>query len=500
MHTFLVYLLLWLYHCESATDKPRCPGLDVDSGWSCDYITNASHRNGDYDFCDFDIIPLDFPIEKFNELYLLKKPVLIDSNWHDWLTKNISFYFKASLSKHFGSYSFDSGRSLDLVLNAGVGKIKTTLNDYIQQEFSNITSNNTHIESLYIFDRSLFKDYSALTEYFHPPPYLNQIPHSDQYGVFFIGPSGTGATWHAHGETWQGSIFGRKRWSLYPPELTPVGGFFPGYSASDWFNTIYDELDETIPTDYESNMIHFEYPFHSYKLRKNIFKRHDHVNNKTTWLNSASSIHDIIKTDSEEMNSKKRYGGLYKPLECMVKEGQMLYIPEFWWHSVVNVGNSIGIAVQSARYYTPWMQIVDRLQEYEEHKVKYKQYTDLERDKIQFDILNIHETLDEMGPQCAVHTFFIGEENIPLSNLKTAEQYLIKTIRMDPTFVGAYVSLSKVYAKLNEMDKAETLLRIGYVLNRHHPQVREELIQLFEVQQNETLKQLVEQYQDLPPR
>eukprot|EP01084_Bolivina_argentea_P093581 168293_1 len=490
MKIFLLTIIL-VSICNSI-NKPKCIGSELSSGWNCDYITPVSHRNGDFGFCDFDIIPFDFPIDEFNKKYLLKKPVLIDSQWSDWLQHNISFYFKSSLLKKWGSYEFDSGRSLELVLNAGVGKIKTTLNNYYNLEFSNKTKQDPHIESLYIFDRSLFQHYSKFIKYFQPPAYLNQIPSKELYGVLFIGPTETGATWHAHGETWQGSIFGRKRWFLYPPEYTPVGGFFPGYSAFDWYKIIYPELNENMPIDFEL-INSLKYPKQSYKIRNSLFKRGYDV-----YLNSNSSVNDIVMTDDINMNENKTYGGLYKPFECMVQEGQILYIPEFWWHSIVNVGDTIGIAVQSARYFTPWMQSVDKLQVYEEEKYNENKYSDLEREKIQYDIVNIHEILDEMAPHCAVHTFFMGDENMVLNDLELAEIYLRKTISMDPTFIGAYVSLYKLYVKLGKIDKGEKLLRIAYVLNRHHPEVRTELIGLFEQQGKYKLKILVEKYENLP--
>merc|ERR1712154_671048 len=185
------------------------------------------------------------------------------------------------------------------------------------------------------------------------------------------------------------------------------------------------------------------------------------------------------------------------PFECMVREGQILYIPEFWWHSILNVGDSIGIAVQSARYYTAWMQTVDKLQTFEEEKKKKEKYSDLEQDQINVQILNIHKVFDRMAPNCVVHTFFIGDENMRLQKLQNAEKYLSKAIKMDPTFIEGYVSLYKLYSESNQMEKAETVLRIAYVLNRHHPKIRPYLMEIFEKQKKYDLKRGVEMYQDL---
>lgn len=42
--------------------------------------------------------------------------------------------------------------------------------------------------------------------------------------IFFLGGSGSGVSFHKHADAWNGVIFGRKRWFLYPPQKTPSGG------------------------------------------------------------------------------------------------------------------------------------------------------------------------------------------------------------------------------------------------------------------------------------
>ena len=38
------------------------------------------------------------------------------------------------------------------------------------------------------------------------------------WSILSLGASRAGLPWHAHGETWLGLVFGKKRWFLYPPD------------------------------------------------------------------------------------------------------------------------------------------------------------------------------------------------------------------------------------------------------------------------------------------
>ncbi len=46
-----------------------------------------------------------------------------------------------------------------------------------------------------------------------------------------------------------GQAHGRKRVFVYPPEISPPGGFLPGYGMLDWFDNIYPYLSDDIPKD-----------------------------------------------------------------------------------------------------------------------------------------------------------------------------------------------------------------------------------------------------------
>ena len=141
--------------------------------------------------------------------YLLKKPLLIDANLSDW--SDPEFWTKKSWLINYAGYPFEAGRSLELVLNSGIGPVNITLEEYFD-DYMQLHLDEDKMgpydaefkEPLYVFDRSIWREEEEFQlKHFHAPEYLFNSMDT-QYGILFIGVSGTGATWHAHGETWAG--------------------------------------------------------------------------------------------------------------------------------------------------------------------------------------------------------------------------------------------------------------------------------------------------------
>merc|ERR1712157_250773 len=106
------------------------------------------------------------------------------------------------------------------------------------------------------------------------------------------------------------------------------------------------------------------------------------------------------------------------------------------------------------------------------------------------------------APFNAVHQFFVGYEYADLKEYPLAEQYLKEALFMDPANIEAYLALAKIYTDSDSLWHnylAERTLRLAYVLNPNHPTVREELIELFEQQEQDDLVELVQKHEELPP-
>ena len=56
------------------------------------------------------------------------------------------------------------------------------------------------------------------------PSYVPSLQKSRDESIFFLGASKTGVVFHKHSDTWNGVVYGNKRWFLYPSHNTPPGG------------------------------------------------------------------------------------------------------------------------------------------------------------------------------------------------------------------------------------------------------------------------------------
>jgi len=190
-----------------------------------------------------------------------------------------------------------------------------------------------------------------------------------------------------------------------------------------------------------------------------------------------------------------------------------MYLPEFWWHSVLNLGNVvIGGAIQTSHARTHWMRernIHDGVRKIlngdEQQKRK---WTDLETAGRRMHGIKAFERLVDSGPISAVHHFFMGFEYWDAGPMyyKEAVAHLTETILMDPTFIEAYSYLSRIYS-LDTPDNAffdivmaEDLLRIAYLLNPNNQPMRAKLKQVFRRTKQQYLIELVDRRKPLPPR
>lgn len=173
-----------------------------------------------------------------------------------------------------------------------VGDVPMNFDSYLQY------CDDQHDEMpLYLFDKYFCEKSPEMDNEYSVPVYFEEDLFSvlgkeerPDYRWLIYGPYKSGSTFHKDPNStsaWNAVISGAKKWILYPPHVLP-----PGVLQSQ------DGADVASPVSLMEWMISF------YDIR-----------------------------DSQGV----------KPYECVVKEGELLFVPHGWWHMVINVEESCAV-------------------------------------------------------------------------------------------------------------------------------------------------------------
>ena len=342
--------------------------------------------------CNLDRIPLDTSWDAFSSEYYLQKPVIFGTTLDDWIT-NTSFWNLDHLSQssYLSTHLFKAADSLSLVFDAGRSNEKMTLKQYLRYVRRIQNQKKSEKTRLFLFDYSVW---DIMKQHNDTPIKLSFIPLFNvsarrmDYNIAFttIAINETGAAFHQHSEGWLFLISGQKRWFLYPPNISPPGGFWPGFSSNDWYHTVYPQLSDA-----------------------------------------------------------------QKPMECVQTEGQIIYIPEFWWHSVLNIGEDIviGTAVQNLGDDNDGNEIAQTQ----------NVINSLEYDAMKYSIYSINETARMYWNESnALNHFMSGYSLLEIKGHRDvwchqAVGHLMKAIELDPFYLEAYMSLGVLFGNHGANEK-----------------------------------------------
>jgi hypothetical protein len=155
-------------------------------------------------------------------------------------------------------------------------------------------------EPMYLFDNAfgervpeMLKDYSV-PQYFQEDFFVYFEKHRPQWRWFLVGPMRSGTSFHIDPNgtsAWNALVYGRKRWTLYPPDVSPPGIDVHKIDKSGY---IHDPRD--IP--------------------------------------SAIRWHHVIYPQLEDSK---------KPIEFTQEAGDVVFVPAGWWHQVLNLTDTVAV-------------------------------------------------------------------------------------------------------------------------------------------------------------
>ncbi|KAL4226395.1 hypothetical protein ACF0H5_014378 [Mactra antiquata] len=317
----------------------------------------------------------------FENIYRHKKPLILcfKNGADDWtLSERWSI---ESLQKEYGDWDVMSGNSREIVRHGGTGYIQASFSNYIEDIMYDKDSVG---EPMYIFDRDFYND-SSLPSTLKPPKYL-KIEDGVDDSIFFLGMSGSGVSFHKHADAWNGVIYGRKRWFLFPLEKTPPGGVYPGFTQQEWYRRIYP----------------------------------------------------LVKPED-------------KMLECIQEAGEILYLPESWYHGTINLGDTVAIGIQKKEANTH----IEKLF-YREGKVAktLRNKNRTEKLNIMKERLKILEEILHLLPDSAEVNMKVGTMYKDIGNLHEAKRFTDRALELDQNFVVALLNLAGIESQLGNMEAA----------------------------------------------
>eukprot|EP00605_Chrysophyceae_sp_TOSAG23-4_P001059 GSChrysophyteH1.ASY1.ANO1.1164.1 assembled CDS len=148
-----------------------------------------------------------------------------------------------------------------------------------------------------IHDTTILKSITKLGSEFKVPEIFRHWALNSSWHILSIGASKTGLPFHSSGHSYMSLVHGIKRWFIYPPGMgPPADETHPLRSMWGWFTSAYTLFSD----DYS------KVPIENF---------HKHLDKKDN----------------------------YRPLECLQKPGEIVFVPAGWSHSHLNIGETVAI-------------------------------------------------------------------------------------------------------------------------------------------------------------
>ena len=196
--------------------------------------------------------------------------------------------------------------------------VPTRLADWVRDKLCTPTtlSYDGQMHQEYVFDKDgLFSRVPELLEDYDHPSFITQFFDAELHErfsrYFLVGSSMSGINYHSHTDAYNGLVHGRKRWLVYDHKQM----MDPPYRSHGTLRWVRPSLPlRSVPS----------------------------------WLTRASvrQVREILPGMPEDQ----------KPMQCMQSAGDLIYVPEGYWHGTVNLGETIGVSGQFVRNTGKWAQ------------------------------------------------------------------------------------------------------------------------------------------------
>lgn len=140
-----------------------------------------------------------------------------------------------------------------------------------------------------------------------------------------LGGARTGLAFHSHGHTWQAVLSGKKLWMLLPPGNPPSEII----NRKIYLSSVNTWIDEILSV-FEKNQ-----------------KERNENDADCKNINNDNNIND--DNDKKNVYQQTYTNTILNTLRvCIVKEGELIWIPAGWYHATFNLGETLAIGAQQS--------------------------------------------------------------------------------------------------------------------------------------------------------
>jgi Cupin-like domain len=199
------------------------------------------------------------------------------------------------------------------------------------------------------------------------------------YRWLIIGPARSGSSFHIDPNAtsaWNAVLEGKKKWLLFPPHTKPPGIYASHdgldltapVSTIEWYMNFFDSCTfsaaidtptasasssacdnatrdtaaATITSEDSECDKHFQHTAKHAKTSADLHTSRSSSNNKTKQSKRhSSSCNGSANSKQQQQSAAAAYGCM--PVECIVQAGEVIFVPQGWWHCVINIEDSIAI-------------------------------------------------------------------------------------------------------------------------------------------------------------
>ncbi|XP_047486050.1 jmjC domain-containing protein 8-like [Penaeus chinensis] len=216
----LLFTLLTIVEVETESNL-----LDDDGGWT----TEDKDRIAQPGPCNINVEDGSLSQEDFIKKYAYSEPVVIKG-----ATDNQVFQTLTRRSALLEGYGHTTVR-LSSANSYSYDKRDVTFNEYCVRHVHPQKLTTLGNETFYFFGDNNHEEWQDLLEQYIQPPY--RLPfHLPALSFGLAGP-GTGVPFHFHGPGFAETMWGRKRWFMYPPNVNP--NFHPNRTTLQWLMEDY---------------------------------------------------------------------------------------------------------------------------------------------------------------------------------------------------------------------------------------------------------------------